>query len=273
MVPNSCSFPDCERPIKVKSLSLCGGHYAQHSKGKPLTEIVQYPTTCTFEGCTGKSHGKGLCKKHWQRKSQGRPLSDPVRSTDKPCAIDGCEESAVTRGWCGKHYGRWLRTGSPTEVTRIYGDDLKRFNSRIEVSGDCHIWTGAINAYGYGVFRTGGKTVRAHRYMFEQEKGTIPNGIVLDHVCHNRACVKVEHLRFVTDKQNGENRSSVNSNNTSGVRGVHWREDLKKWDARVMHNREYHLAGTFERIEDAAEAVRLLRNKLFTYNDSDRTRK
>lgn len=272
MVPNTCSFPECKGLIKVKSLSLCGGHYAQHSKGRKLTEIVKYGKFCSFSDCQEESHGLGLCKKHWQRKNQGRPLEDPVTAKDLTCSIGECGRPAQSRGWCDKHYRRWQRNGDAEAVMRIVGDDEKRALSKIDLSGECHIWTGKLNAYGYGVFRVKGKTVRAHRFMFEQAKGSIPAGIVLDHICHNRACVKVEHLRFATDKQNGENRSSVNSNNRSGVRGVSWRDDLKKWDARVMHNREYHLAGTFDRLEDAAEAVRLLRNRLFTYNDSDRTR-
>ncbi|WJZ27869.1 HNH endonuclease [Arthrobacter phage 1191A] len=273
MVPETCSFPDCNGPLKVKGLKLCGGHYMQHSKGKTLTPIVKYSKTCTFDGCGIKSSGLGLCKKHYQRKYQGRPLEDPVLAKELPCSIEGCDSLAHCRGWCELHYARWQRQGDPEKTMVILGDDTKRFLSKVDSSGDCHIWMGTMGNFGYGAFRVKGKTVRAHRFAFEIKRGTIPKGIVLDHICHNRACVKVEHLRFATDKQNGENRGDLNSNNKSGVRGVSWRDDLKKWDARVMHNREYHLAGTFERIEDAAEAVRLLRNKLFTYNDSDRTQK
>lgn len=273
MVPNSCSFPDCKSPIKVKSLALCGGHYAQHSKGRALTEIVKYSPTCSFGDCGERSHGLGLCKKHWQRKNQGRPLEDATTARDMPCSVGGCPEPSKVRGWCGKHYARWQRTGNPEAVRRILGNDLMRAESKIDFTGQCHNWTGTLDANGYGAFRVNGKTVKAHRFMFEQARGTIPAGIVLDHICHNRACVNPAHLRFATDKQNGENRGVVNSNNRSGVRGVHWVKEANKWDARVMHHRKHYLAGRFDRLEDAEEAVRLLRNKLFTYNDSDRNQK
>jgi hypothetical protein len=38
----TCVFPDCCAPVKVKKVSLCGSHYAQHSKGRELTAIVPH---------------------------------------------------------------------------------------------------------------------------------------------------------------------------------------------------------------------------------------
>lgn len=270
MVPETCSFPDCNGPLKVKALKLCGGHYMQHSKGKELTPIVKYSKSCTFKDCGRSAHGIGLCKMHYQRKTQGRPLEDPVIAKELPCSVEGCDSLAHCRGWCELHYARWQRHGDPEKTAVILGDDVKRFLSKVDSIGDCHIWTGTIGHYGYGVFRVKGKTVRAHRFAFELKRGSIPSGIVLDHTCHTPACVRIEHLRFATDKQNGENRGSLNSNNASGVRGVHWRKDVKKWEARVTHNRVVHIAGRFETVEEAATAVGLLRNQLFTYNDLDR---
>lgn len=55
---------------------------------------------------------------------------------------------------------------------------------------------------GYGQFWDGTKTVRAHRFSYELARGKIPEGLDLDHLCRNRACVRPDHLEPVTDKEN-----------------------------------------------------------------------
>lgn len=68
--------------------------------------------------------------------------------------------------------------------------------------GPCHLWTGAVNAAGYGHFRVGDATVRAHRFAWEQEHGIIADGVDLDHLCRVRRCVRVGHLEQVTRAEN-----------------------------------------------------------------------
>lgn len=111
----------------------------------------------------------------------------------------------------------------------------------------------------------------AHRYAYELLVGPVA-GVILDHRCHNPACVNPEHLR-VTDarnKQNGENRGRLNRNNTSGVRGVWWNGKNRKWAAEVTHFRRKFYLGLFAEKEDAERAVISKRNELFTHNDLDR---
>ncbi|RLC35878.1 HNH endonuclease, partial [Candidatus Falkowbacteria bacterium] len=68
---------------------------------------------------------------------------------------------------------------------------------------DCIEHTGAKTAYGYGrVYTSPGKYRVAHRIEYEKQRGKIPNGKVLDHLCRNRGCINVEHLEVVTRGEN-----------------------------------------------------------------------
>jgi hypothetical protein len=91
------------------------------------------------------------------------------------------------------------------------GSPLERFNLgwREEDRGystPCWIWQNGTDKDGYGRFkvRVGGKgrTLRAHRWRWEQEHGPIPAGLQLDHLCVQPACVRLSHLEPVTPLQN-----------------------------------------------------------------------
>jgi hypothetical protein len=55
---------------------------------------------------------------------------------------------------------------------------------------------------GYHTLWSNKKRVRAHRWAYELVNGKIPDGLVIDHLCRNRACVAVDHLRAVTQREN-----------------------------------------------------------------------
>ena len=148
--------------------------------------------------------------------------------------------------------------------------EAERYWVKVEKTDECWIWTATVTSWGYGQFWLNGKHVKAHRYSFELAHGPIAEGLDIDHLCHNRACVRPEHLRAATRKQNMENRKGADSDNYSGVRGVHWHKAARKWQAHVRHNGHLHYVGTFSSKEDAELAVVAKRNELFTHNDHDR---
>ena len=55
---------------------------------------------------------------------------------------------------------------------------------------------------GYHKIWVNKKMIRAHRWAWELINGTIQDGLVIDHICKNRACVAIDHLRMVTQKEN-----------------------------------------------------------------------
>lgn len=138
---------------------------------------------------------------------------------------------------------------------------------KVEFTETCWNWVAAKDRGGYGNFQN----LRAHRVAYELSLGPIPAGMYIDHICHNTACVKPDHLRLATAKQNGENRIRGNSNGASGVRGVSWSRHSRSWRVIVIHNGSRHNGGHFKDLADAEDAAIALRNSLFTHNDADRS--
>jgi len=144
----------------------------------------------------------------------------------------------------------------------------ERFWARVDKSGECWHWAGSTTG-GYGQFYARGKSIYAHRFSFELAHGTIPEGLFVDHVCHQRACVNPDHLRLATTKQNGENLSGARS--ASGIRGVYWHPKARKWAGRVQHDGVNYGVGHFSDLAEAEAAIIAKRNELFTHNDLDRS--
>lgn len=75
-----------------------------------------------------------------------------------------------------------------------------------------------ISSIGYGFRGYQGKTRAEHRIIWIETFGEIPKGMVIDHNCHNeavtrgeciggadcphRACINIEHLRLITQREN-----------------------------------------------------------------------
>lgn len=66
----------------------------------------------------------------------------------------------------------------------------------------CWLWTGKQHKKGYGLIQVRGKRQRAHRYVYEQLVGPIPEGLEIDHLCRNKPCVNPDHLEPVTLREN-----------------------------------------------------------------------
>lgn len=107
------------------------------------------------------------------------------------------------------------------QVKWFYGkkDSInERFWNKVLFTSDCWEWQGSIKKSGYGRFHlTHSLGVRAHRIAYELMKGSIPKGLVLDHLCRNRSCVNPDHMETVTIGENvlrGDTFASKNKKKT-----------------------------------------------------------
>jgi hypothetical protein len=160
--------------------------------------------TCLEDGCDQPAAKRRLCTKHYQRRrAHGIELPPPVvRNKHLPCTVDGCSEPRWIRGYCRLHHNRWQRNGDPL-VEKRSSTPLQKMQRHIEVTGFCWLWRGALDGQGYGQLKApGNTTVRAHRWVYEQLVGPIPDGLQLDHLCRVIICVNPDHLDPVTQAEN-----------------------------------------------------------------------
>ena len=70
------------------------------------------------------------------------------------------------------------------------------------ITQKCWIWIGRRSRNGYGLINIDGRSKFAHRVSYELRRGSIPPGLVIDHLCRTRHCVNPWHMECVTGAEN-----------------------------------------------------------------------
>lgn len=105
--------------------------------------------------------------------------------------------------------------------------DRQRFESKINKTDDCWLWTDYLDKYGYGQITIKGKTLTAHRFSYLLNGGVIPEGHVVRHKCKTKNCVNPQHLESGTQIDNERDKirdGTSNRGRTQKLTETHVRE-------------------------------------------------
>lgn len=191
---------------------------------------------------------------------------------------------------------RWWHTGDVDPDRPIAKKDVapedrfRRFIGEANEQG-CTPWLGTVNRTGYGYFSRGGRPTLAHRFAYEQQFGSVPEGQQLDHTCHtqdkscrggvtcpHRRCVNPAHLEPVTGKENNnrgraaelahERRESAEScpsghpftpeNTGRSSRGYRYCQECNRQHGRARSLKSQGLRDPRRTPDDKVEAVRAM---------------
>lgn len=112
----------------------------------------------------------------------------------------------------------------PKHIGRLMDGEYFRRHVDIDTLDDpgCWEWKGSRLKGGYAHAHRPHRRILAHRFAYELLVGPIPQGLHLDHLCRNRACVNPAHLEPVSARENilrGTSMCAANAKKTHCKRG------------------------------------------------------
>ncbi len=108
--------------------------------------------------------------------------------------------------------------------------------------------------------------------LMHREILNVPDGLSIDHKNGNGLDNRKENLRIATHSENGQNQNP-HKDNRFCIKGVHWREDIKKFRAGIRFNGKVIHLGHFNVLGDADQAYRVAEIKYFGEFAREETKK
>jgi len=97
------------------------------------------------------------------------------------------------------------------------------------------------------------KIYKGHRLFWYLQTKEDPGHLTVDHIDQNKANNKFCNLRLATQTQQKQN-IIIHKNNTTGVRGIRWREHLQRYEARIALDGKRIQLGSFKTFNEAVAA-------------------
>lgn len=196
-----------------------------------------------------------------------------MKKKNKKCSVKGCGSSVRVCAYrdtgvfyCGRHYQQMYNKG------KIHYS-MYESNEVREGAGYCEIVlldrngreTGKtmldkeslplVLGYKWHLHNSGYASTKSAKGQYLMHN-VIMGDLLIDHINRDKLDNRKNNLRRVTHHENQINRKDLNSNNTSGVRGVSWYKSYSKWEASIkVHYKKIKL-GYFDTIDEAARARR-----------------
>lgn len=127
-----------------------------------------------------------------------------------------------------------------------------------------YTWT---DRSGYAVAYIDGILTYMHTYLLKT-----PSGKIIDHINHNTSDNRRCNLRIISQRQNTMN-CSLSKNNSSGHTGVSYLKSCNKWRAYITVNRKQISLGSYDDVNQAAEARRKAEEKYFEQYSFEESKK
>jgi hypothetical protein len=126
-------------------------------------------------------------------------------------------------------------------------EDFERLNR--------HKWWAVKSGTTFYAIRTAGRRRNTRYIRMHREVIRLPDHLVADHINHNGLDNRIANLRPATRAQNNYNRLIIKRKDSSSkYKGVAWKEDRKKWRARLHFNGKLIFLGYFKDEIQAAKA-------------------
>jgi len=185
---------------------------------------------CTVEGCDSKHYAKGYCVKHYMR---FKKYGDPLYSE-----LHGLSNSLTYKSWEGIK-NRCLNENTP--YFKYYG------GRGITV---CERWKNSFLAFYEDM---GPRPSKDHSIDRIDVNGNYEPG----------------NCKWSTKSEQSLNRR-IQSNNSSGYKGVKFDKRRGTWSAEIQFNKKRKYLGTFKTLEGAIEARKKAELKILTKKNNEK---